>query len=67
MHRFANPARFLRMAKVILPYSSGIAVLSSTILSGQFALRLANVNHRSLPEDFELLLATLLQIGALLS
>ncbi len=28
MHRFANPARFLRMAKVILPYSSGIAVLS---------------------------------------
>ena len=28
MHRFANPARFLRMAKVILPYSSGVAVLS---------------------------------------
>jgi len=46
---------------------SGIAVLSSTILRGQFALRLANVNHRSLPEDFELLLASLLQIGALLS
>jgi heme exporter protein C len=28
MHRFANPARFLRLAKVILPYSSGIAALS---------------------------------------
>ncbi|CAA7621853.1 heme exporter subunit; membrane component of ABC superfamily [Candidatus Terasakiella magnetica] len=27
MHRFANPARFLRLAKVILPWSSAIAVL----------------------------------------
>jgi glutamate/tyrosine decarboxylase-like PLP-dependent enzyme len=46
---------------------SGVAVLSSTILHGRFALRLANVNHRSCSEDFELLLAALLQIGAVLS
>ncbi len=46
---------------------SGVAVLSSTILHGQFSLRLANVNHRSRPEDFELLLTALLQIGAVLS
>ena len=28
MHRFANPARFLRIANLILPWSSGIAVLA---------------------------------------
>ena len=28
MHRFANPARFLRIAKVIFPWSAAIAVLS---------------------------------------
>ncbi|MEO0034772.1 MAG: hypothetical protein RLZZ501_795 [Pseudomonadota bacterium] len=27
MHRYANPARFLRLAKAILPYSSGLAIL----------------------------------------
>lgn len=43
---------------------SGIAVLSSTLLEGRFALRMANVNHRSRPEDFHLLLETLLGIGA---
>ena len=46
---------------------SGAAVLSSTILRGQFALRMANVNHRSEPGDFELLLVTLRQIGSVLS
>ena len=46
---------------------SGVAVLSSTILRGQFALRMANVNHRTRREDFDMLLATLLEIGAVLS
>ncbi len=46
---------------------SGIAVLSSTILRGRFALRMANVNHRSRPDDFDLLPRTLLAIGADLS
>jgi len=27
MHRYANPARFLRLAKAILPYSSAVAVI----------------------------------------
>jgi len=30
MHRYANPARFLRLAKAILPYSSGLAILLLT-------------------------------------
>ena len=28
MHRFANPARFLRIANLVLPWSSGVAVLA---------------------------------------
>jgi glutamate/tyrosine decarboxylase-like PLP-dependent enzyme len=46
---------------------SGAAVLSSTQIRGQFALRLANVNHRSEPADFDLLLEALLKLGAALS
>lgn len=38
---------------------SGAALVSSTIVNGQFALRLAHVNHRSRPEDFQILLETL--------
>lgn len=38
---------------------SGAAMISSTMINGRVALRLANVNHRSRPEDFQLLLETL--------
>jgi aromatic-L-amino-acid/L-tryptophan decarboxylase len=42
----------------------GIAVLSSTILSGnRFALRVANTNQRSLSEDFEVLVRAVLEEG----
>lgn len=43
---------------------SGVALISSTIINGQFALRLANVNHRSTPADFILLLETLERLAA---
>ncbi|HET9995739.1 MAG TPA: pyridoxal-dependent decarboxylase [Candidatus Acidoferrum sp.] len=42
---------------------SGIAVISSTMLDGKFALRAAIVNHRTRREDFEILMDTVARIG----
>jgi aromatic-L-amino-acid/L-tryptophan decarboxylase len=42
----------------------GIAVPSSTVLGGRFALRVAITNHRSRLEDFDLLADAVLAIGA---
>ena len=42
---------------------SGIAVVSSTMLEGKFALRAAITNHRSRREDFNTLVQTVLKIG----
>jgi glutamate/tyrosine decarboxylase-like PLP-dependent enzyme len=41
----------------------GIAVPSSTIIDGQFAIRVANVNHRSKTADFDLLVDRVVAIG----
>jgi glutamate/tyrosine decarboxylase-like PLP-dependent enzyme len=41
----------------------GIAVPSSTVLGGRFALRVAITNHRSRREDFDLFLEAVLRIG----
>ena len=41
----------------------GIAVPSSTLISGKFALRVANTNHRTRREDFDLLVRETLRIG----
>ncbi len=41
----------------------GIAVPSSTIIHGRFALRVANVNHRSKTADFTLLAESVVAIG----
>ncbi len=38
---------------------SGAAIVSSTTIDGRFALRLAHVNHRSRPEDFQAVIETL--------
>ena len=46
---------------------SGLAVLSSTILDGDFALRAAVTNHRSRREDFSALVAAVVDIGTTLS
>jgi aromatic-L-amino-acid/L-tryptophan decarboxylase len=42
---------------------SGIAVPSGTVLQGRYALRCANVNHRSRRSDFELLINAVVRIG----
>lgn len=41
----------------------GIAVPSGTRLHGRFAIRVANTNHRSRREDFELLVAKVVELG----
>jgi glutamate/tyrosine decarboxylase-like PLP-dependent enzyme len=43
---------------------SGVAVPSSTMLHGKFALRIAIVNHRSRREDFELLIKIIIMHGS---
>jgi aromatic-L-amino-acid/L-tryptophan decarboxylase len=42
---------------------SGVAVPSGTILEGRYALRCANVNHRSRRSDFDALVAAVARIG----
>jgi glutamate/tyrosine decarboxylase-like PLP-dependent enzyme len=42
---------------------SGLAVPSSTTIGGAFALRVANTNHRSKREDFDLLVRAVSEIG----
>lgn len=42
---------------------SGVAVPSSTVIRGQFALRVAIVNHRTRNADLDTLLAAVLRIG----
>lgn len=42
---------------------SGVAAPSSTMLQGRYAIRCANVNHRSRREDFEALVAEVVAIG----
>ena len=43
---------------------SGIAVPSSTRIGGKFAIRVANVNHRSRREDFDMLVDAVLALGS---
>jgi glutamate/tyrosine decarboxylase-like PLP-dependent enzyme len=42
---------------------SGIAVPSSTVLEGRFAIRVANVNHRTRREDIDIMLDAILRFG----
>ena len=44
-------------------HESGAAAPSYTMLNGHFALRVANVNHRSKREDFDILLEEVLRLG----
>ena len=41
----------------------GIAAPSTTVIGGKFAIRVANVNHRSRREDFEVLVREVLRLG----
>lgn len=42
---------------------SGVAIPSSTVLRGVFAIRVAHMNHRTRKADFDLFLDAVLQIG----
>lgn len=42
---------------------SGLAVPSGTVLDGRYAIRVANCNHRSRREDFDLLAKAVVNIG----
>lgn len=44
-------------------HESGVAVPSYTILHGKYALRVANTNHRTRKEDFDLLISKVIELG----
>lgn len=45
---------------------SGIAIVSNSTLQGKYSLRMAHVNHRSKDSDFDLLVNTVVELGAAL-
>jgi aromatic-L-amino-acid/L-tryptophan decarboxylase len=45
-------------------HEQGIAVPTYTMLKGKFAIRVANTNHRSRREDFDLLVREVVRIGS---
>jgi aromatic-L-amino-acid/L-tryptophan decarboxylase len=45
----------------------GIAVLTGTVINGKYVLRMANTNHRSRREDFEILVSEVLHTGTKLA
>lgn len=48
---------------VIELQEQGIAVLTGTIIKGKYVLRVANTNHRSRREDFDILVREVIRIG----
>jgi glutamate/tyrosine decarboxylase-like PLP-dependent enzyme len=44
-------------------HESGVAAPSYTTLNGRYAIRMANTNHRSRQEDFDILVAEVLRIA----
>jgi glutamate/tyrosine decarboxylase-like PLP-dependent enzyme len=48
-------------------HESGVAVPSNSILGGRYAIRVANTNHRSRREDFDLLVSAVRRIGSQLT
>jgi glutamate/tyrosine decarboxylase-like PLP-dependent enzyme len=41
----------------------GVAVLTGTVIKGMYVLRVANTNHRSRREDFDVLVSEVIRIG----
>ncbi len=52
---------------VIRLQEGGIAIPSGTVVNGRYAIRVANVNHRSRREDFDALIQAILELGRSLS
>jgi aromatic-L-amino-acid/L-tryptophan decarboxylase len=64
LHLNESQLRALNAEILLRIQERGIAVFSSTILSGnRFALRVANTNHRSRAEDFDVLVRAVLEEG----
>lgn len=42
---------------------SGLALVSNSTINGKYSLRMANTNHRSLYEDFDVLVDTVVKLG----
>ena len=61
----ADPERLNAINEEILLrlQEEGIAVPSGTVLGGRYAIRVANVNHRSVRSDFDLLVDSVVEIG----
>lgn len=59
----ADELNALNAELLIRLQESGIAVPSGTVLGGRYAIRVANVNHRTQREDLEILVSAVLQIG----
>lgn len=58
------PLNELNRELLIQLHESGIAVPSSTVIDGKYALRVAITNHRSRREDFDILLRAVVRLGA---
>jgi aromatic-L-amino-acid/L-tryptophan decarboxylase len=44
-------------------HESGVAAPSATVIGGRFAIRVANVNHRTRREDFDILVREVIRLG----
>lgn len=44
-------------------HESGVALPSYTILQGKYSLRVANCNHRTVKDDFRILVDKVIELG----
>ncbi len=44
-------------------HESGVALPTYATLKGKYSLRVANTNHRTVREDFEILIAKVIELG----
>lgn len=65
VHPELNDEQLNAMNKELLLrlHESGVAVPSYTTLKGKYALRVANTNHRTRKEDFDLLVKKVIELG----
>lgn len=63
--KMSDESRLLEINReiVLQLQEQGIAAPSTTIIGGKFAIRVANVNHRTRREDFEVLVFEVTRIG----
>jgi glutamate/tyrosine decarboxylase-like PLP-dependent enzyme len=62
--RLSNAALNELNARLLIQLQElGVAVPSSTTIAGTFAIRVANVNHRSLRQDFDVLVEAVVRLG----